>query len=664
MPKTPLPAARVSGVVLGDDGQRLADAVVTARLACDAASGACTQRTALTDSSGRFEVELPPGPVQFTVRSAEWSTRSPVFVELSPAQTIEDLELNTERAFRFSGRVALRGSGAPALSGVWVGLRSTATGADYFSREPSKPDGGFEILGVPPGEYLPTTRVGELVSVAGGPLRIGENRVDELVLAATSFTVKGRLEPPVPATLSLHRVLPLAPSERVLSRHLPANDGRFAIEGVPSGTWRLAATSDDGRVATLDLRVGDEDVSDLALALEPANGLHGAITGPDGTPVSGIDVIVTPEAPREMTAPQVVYETGRALTDENGRFTIDGLADGSHAVELRDAFGRLPWSPLPKPAASSAPRSVLLDGRRDDHELRASSVSCAHSIAGTVLGLEAEPVPHAIVRLRALQPPRAAVGDTGSALATRTDARGRFVFSRLCRTSYSLVASDAAERLSSRASPANAGDEVRLSLAPRPRFRLRVLHGESPVREYSIELAGPSRHRVAVRSADGSFVSPALEPGVYDVTVTAEQGYYTEELEALEGTVERAPIELVAWSNLRGQLKFRSGRPAPSLSVIAHVSPLDSRPVPPLAARHRLVRASTDEEGRFELPRLMAGSGQLGFASGARLLAITTAHVKTGVGALPGTGRFQLITINPGELQDVGEVVVLDALVP
>ncbi|MBM3985269.1 MAG: carboxypeptidase regulatory-like domain-containing protein, partial [Planctomycetes bacterium] len=128
-------------------------------------------------------------------------------------------------------------------------------------------------------------------------------------------------------------------------------DGSFELRGAAPGDWKLSATHPecvDGATVPLTLAAGEQRTG-LDLALQPAGSLAGLVTEHDGTPAVDVEVTVTPadEANREATASQeLTLEIGRALqlddgtgrrfarTDDAGRWSIGGLAEGEYQVAL------------------------------------------------------------------------------------------------------------------------------------------------------------------------------------------------------------------------------------------------------------------------------------------------------------------------------------------
>jgi len=64
-------------------------------------------------------------------------------------------------------------------------------------------------------------------------------------------------------------------------------------------------------------------------AAEGVGGLTGRVTGPDGSPLSGIEVLARPDQGYTTTV----------LTDGDGRYVFDDLAPGPHGLTFSDPSG-------------------------------------------------------------------------------------------------------------------------------------------------------------------------------------------------------------------------------------------------------------------------------------------------------------------------------------
>jgi hypothetical protein len=110
-------------------------------------------------------------------------------------------------------------------------------------------------------------------------------------------------------------------------------DGAFSIANVPPGRYVLRARSDDTgapEFAMQPISVSGQDVDDVMVMLTAGGTINGTVTflpggsqAPDLTQVR----ITAPSTDQGMFGPQ-----GNARVDKDGRFTLSGVAAGSHLI--------------------------------------------------------------------------------------------------------------------------------------------------------------------------------------------------------------------------------------------------------------------------------------------------------------------------------------------
>jgi hypothetical protein len=112
-------------------------------------------------------------------------------------------------------------------------------------------------------------------------------------------------------------------------------------------------------------------------------------------------------------------------------------------------------------------------------------------------------------------------------------------------------------------------------------------------------------------------------------------------------------FELVRWSSLRAQLLSSSGQaPLAGVEVTYHLDQDAAAPVGSGALRH----ATSNEDGRFAIERLLGLPGQLTFTRGEEVLFVARSRFPTPKGPVAGPRRSIEVDLRSGEDRDLGSV--------
>jgi hypothetical protein len=140
-------------------------------------------------------------------------------------------------------------------------------------------------------------------------------------------------------------------------------DGLYSFAGLPAGFYTVEVDVPEGHSAesptTKRVRVVDTDVSGIHFYYSKPTAVTGTVTGPDGAPMGGVALTVTPEggAPEEVT------------TGDDGTYGVGNLPAGSHTVAI------------------TAPGGYEVDG--ESEKTVANSSTCGDAVADFAL-LEAD----------------------------------------------------------------------------------------------------------------------------------------------------------------------------------------------------------------------------------------------------------------------------------
>jgi hypothetical protein len=105
-------------------------------------------------------------------------------------------------------------------------------------------------------------------------------------------------------------------------------DGLYSFAGLQAGIYTVEVDVPEGHSAESltrqNVRVVDTDVSGIHFYYSEPTAVTGTVTGPDGAPMSGVALTVTPEGGSQE----------QATTGDDGTYGIGNLPSGSHTVRI------------------------------------------------------------------------------------------------------------------------------------------------------------------------------------------------------------------------------------------------------------------------------------------------------------------------------------------
>ena len=325
----------VTGVLRSTTGEPAANVRVAATALPDPATGVgegALVSLTQTDSTGRYRLDnILPGRYYIQAGLVDFPTYYPGVTATAGAKSlligagaaIEGIDFTLSRAtgVRVSGRVPLS-AGRPSLVGM-----SGGSGAFRTNTAQIKPDGTFEFLKVPPGNYSITA-----VPANGLPnlqIVVNDKDIDVGLPSGPGVRVSGmvglgsRSARPPGQKVVLTGTSAWAQVEAVVDA-----TGKFEIASIPAGTYTVRTLP--GNLASLATVVtGDREVAGI---LVPAYAeLTGQVVFQDGRKMPAFSPALTIEA---RTARGLSLAT---LIRADGAFRFP-LVEG----EYRISFGKLP----------------------------------------------------------------------------------------------------------------------------------------------------------------------------------------------------------------------------------------------------------------------------------------------------------------------------------
>jgi Carboxypeptidase regulatory-like domain/PDZ domain len=658
------PGASIAGIVRAlPDGAPVAGARVFANDA-DVQGGAFRvggwgDARVVTDGDGSFELRgLSAGVRALTASSSTHASIEPVEVALGIAEQVSGVEIWVDRSFRITGFVVRRGAEREGgLEGVLVGGFSVQPPSLYVAVAPSAEDGYFEITGVRPGSYM-IGAIGEeaLPNLTGTSAEVIDADVEDLlVVMDPGATVRGRVQPPMPA--SVHVAMDgesmgfgqvLGAIANALVRTRSGDDGGFELRPVASGKLKLVAQGDDGSHGELSIELGSDDLADVVIEMHPRTQLAGRVEDAHGKPVVGVKVVATRVDGSKSGGEGLEFSfdgvgkagTHETTTGEDGTFTVKGLEGGPYEVGVHERRSALAWARPDRPDQPDAPQQLEVPAERgladvvlvveardgvirgsvlDDQGIAIADAWVTAYREGAGAGLERTFAQGGPEQRSAVMPEDEQRRESLASLdrvfgkqpPVLTDEHGHFTIAELRAGSYTVVAE--AERGTARAqqTAVTPGARISLRLAALGSIAGTVKLGDAAIDAVSISVEGPVTRGKQLRDPSGSFVIERLDPGHYQVSASGKQGVAHAELDVENGKATKVVLELEGYGTLRGIVVDRNGVGVGGLTVMAQ----GKHDMSPGAVLGMFTGAGprTDDEGRFEIDEVPPGEGTVSF---------------------------------------------------
>lgn len=330
-----VPPVTLTGSISGLDPEELASLKVSER-----ESGAVGTVDVVAETYRIEGVHAGPVRVLSRVPAAEGEPRrieKGMVIDPEWQEAVLDLVFGQELVV--TGEV--RQEGAP-----FVLAKVVARGAGGYQRSQTDAEGQFALRGLLPGAY--TLDLFEQGSASGGRKNLVLSR--ELVLESDRHleielprraAIVGRISSPDGSPISGAGVRVLMDLERYMRGAITDGKGRFEIEDLPAGSWRLQASRQGYSTVQQEVRLEGEDL-ELNLEMEPAEDHAIRIRRPDGTlPESVRLVLLGPDGRAAWSlagAPDAegLLETSGAPRGEGWRLWVE--TDGGAFALLEPGF--------------------------------------------------------------------------------------------------------------------------------------------------------------------------------------------------------------------------------------------------------------------------------------------------------------------------------------
>jgi hypothetical protein len=254
-------------------------------------------------------------------------------------------DITPVKTFEISGRVICAAGRAANVS---VSAEPADDGVSKFdSHGLTDETGSFRLRGIPPGTYyiLAVRRhqgTGSFECRAGQKIEVSGN-IDSLTLAqGASTTIQGRLKVDGSPVGFERSHVALVPTDRSLtgSQGQANKDGRFEIESVPEGNYKIAIDGLPSNLYVKSVRLGPDDLLEKGLQVEGSLSgqieiilgsagaqLEGSVTDDDGVGI-GAQLRLVPDP----LTPYNHLRIHRTTTDQMGHFSLPHVAPGKYQL--------------------------------------------------------------------------------------------------------------------------------------------------------------------------------------------------------------------------------------------------------------------------------------------------------------------------------------------
>jgi protocatechuate 3,4-dioxygenase beta subunit len=393
------PAATATRILRGVVVRALDDSPLgRARVVVTRAGTQITTASVMTDGRGAFAMTVP-AQTAFDVRVQKAGyavTRVPIGAARAGLPT--ELRVSMAKGAVVTGRVLLD-NGARIQSGITIlriaRLGATANPSDRGEREVSvrvNERGEYRVSGLTAGRYsiaplgsnafaiglrMPPTvvDVAEGAEVSGADVLIENMRPVALPVVALHNTnpipggavIRGRVTGTSGEPLAVSVTVASAAAPGVLgSRRISATsdaDGRYAISGIPAGTFTVESTtvgyvtarhgSRDAQLPGLSITVkANDEIDGIDLVMARTSAVSGTVVDEAGDPVEGANVQLlrlAAQARGQINLPTAAdpFLTSTSATDDLGRFRLASVSPGQYliAATIPDETGRLEGGP-------------------------------------------------------------------------------------------------------------------------------------------------------------------------------------------------------------------------------------------------------------------------------------------------------------------------------
>ncbi len=280
---------------------------------------------AVTDANGQFTLDgLPDGKVTVAVSHPDYLAASK---DVDLAATA-DVAIALGPGGEISGVVV--GAGGGGVAGATVRLVTDGdTGGTGAQTTQSDPAGAFRFDHLGAGRYQLSAQSKAMASTPQQIVLAENQPMDGVQLPVASGAEIDGTVSGLPAD-KLGGVNITATADGYRGTAVTGTDGKFTLQNVPTGVVRLSASTafPAARTTAQTVEVADDATTmPVEIAFQGASRLAGQVTR-GGQPLPGLAVNASPDPPTGTG------QRSSMLTDDTGRYALEGLDDGGYQVSV------------------------------------------------------------------------------------------------------------------------------------------------------------------------------------------------------------------------------------------------------------------------------------------------------------------------------------------
>lgn len=609
----------VTGRVTDRDDRPLAGVQVAAALS-QGAGGAEMRRMVFgmrgreddqiqTKADGTFSIRLKEGSYDVAFKREGFAAKTVRAVRVSTAP--QPIEVKLEPGVEIAGRVTRNGAGV-------AGVRVMAFGEGTNATTETGADGSFTIGDLTPGPL--TLNFGKEDEFIQQMRQVTAPKSDFVLELPPGGRVVGRVVDKTtrqPVTTFEAGVSPsrggggmvfITPGQ---TKPFTSESGSFVLENVPAGQTTVVAKAPGyttARVPNITVEEG-KATQEIEVALEHGVRAVGKVTGPNGSPLAGVEVRIDLFSGGRMQ-PRGSFNDDRAATDSNGEFTFDNLEPGDKTFVFS------------KSGLVGTSKTVTLSGTETRVDAQLSN---GVRVTGVVVSEGGSPVADATVSATS-----ATAGESGSG-STRTDAGGNFQLEAMAPGRYTFRAGKRGEAQGTlRDFDISTGAPVRIVLQTGGVISGRVI-GLTPeeLQQATVMAQSPNGGASSAVDSNGNYRIEGAPTGTVRLSARATgmfgMGKTSPQVSVqLEpGGSATADIEFKSNTVVRGRVT-RDGRPMNDATVMFY---------PRGAEAQTSARTTTDRDGAYEVSGLDDATYSVTVVDSQRGSPFSTTHKVRGSGS-------------------------------